>query len=248
MVWLKTLYKVNVRHFLAQVKLCNFEYPKGLTIVLSALAIAAAIFYFLPFLGLLCFIVAGWTVYFFRDPDRVVIQSPGIILSPADGVVQSIIPSALPPELGGKRGYTRISIFLNIFNVHVNRIPIAGRVIKTVYHPGKFLNASFDKASTLNERQSTLLEVSVGEDETIEIAFVQIAGLIARRIVNEIEDDTEVRAGARFGIIKFGSRMDVYLPESYVAQVGVGQIAVGGETILATLFSSEDTRPTFVKM
>lgn len=223
-------------------------HPEGYFLILGALLVSVVVFHFLPFLGFLCFLITAWVVTFFRDPDRMIIQTPGLVLSPADGVIQSICGACLPPELGGDAGYMRISIFLNIFNVHVNRIPIGGRVLKTVYHPGKFINASFDKASTLNERQSTLLEVPLKEGKSIKIAFVQIAGLIARRIVSNVEEGEEVQTGKRCGIIKFGSRVDVYLPEQFAPKVGIGEIAVGGESILADIFCAKQVETSFVKM
>jgi len=151
-----------------------------------------------------------------------------------------MIEQAVPPgELGmGETPLTRISIFLNVFNVHVNRVPIAGTITALEYHPGKFLNASLDKASVDNERQSCLVKTKGGK----EVAFVQIAGLVARRIVCNLQENQEVATGERFGIIRFGSRADVYLPKAANPLVIVGQQAVGGETILADLTSDESQR------
>ncbi|NDF12532.1 MAG: phosphatidylserine decarboxylase [Proteobacteria bacterium] len=184
-------------------------------------------------------VLTCWCIYFFRDPTRVTPEKEGLIISPADGIVQKIEEAPLPPELGMDTDpRTRISIFLNVFNVHVNRIPIAGNVTRLFYNPGKFLNASLDKASEENERQA----VCVTTDEGKEIVFVQIAGLIARRIVCDLKKDQKVETGERYGIIRFGSRMDVYLPKAVNPLVVVGQTMVGGETILADIKSHDKTR------
>ena len=173
-----------------------------------------------------------WCVYFFRDPDRHVPTREGLIVSPADGVVQMIERSVPPEELGlGNDPLLRISVFLNVFNVHVNRVPLGGTVVKQVYRPGKFLNAALDKASDENERHAVHLRTNDGKD----IVFVQIAGLVARRIVCHLTDGQEVRSGERFGLIRFGSRTDIYLPDGVEPQVGVGQNMVGGETVIADL-------------
>jgi len=173
-----------------------------------------------------------WCVYFFRDPDRHVPTREGLIVSPADGVVQMIERSVPPEELGlGNDPLLRISVFLNVFNVHVNRVPLGGTVVKQVYRPGKFLNAALDKASDENERHAVHLRTKDGKD----IVFVQIAGLVARRIVCHLTDGQEVRSGERFGLIRFGSRTDIYLPDGVEPQVGVGQNMVGGETVIADL-------------
>lgn len=192
-------------------------------------------------LGTIGFILTAWCAAFFRDPDRVVPLKEGLIVSPADGVVHAIVENTTPPEeLGLKKGpWTRVSIFLNIFNVHVNRVPMGGTIIKSVYHPGKFLNASLDKASEENERQSLVVETKTKEH----IAFTQIAGLIARRIRCDVREGEEVQTGQRFGIIRFGSRCDVYMPKGVIPQVVVGQKTVAGETILADLFAKEKELP-----
>lgn len=177
-------------------------------------------------------LLTAWCVYFFRDPARVTPIKEGLVVSPADGVVQMIRKADPPPELeyAGKQ-MLRISVFMNVFDVHVNRIPIDGQVTKLHYRPGAFLNASLDKASEDNERQSILMETPDGK----QIAFVQIAGLVARRILCDLEPGQDVHTGERFGMIRFGSRVDVYVPERTPVLVCEGQRCVAGETILADL-------------
>jgi phosphatidylserine decarboxylase len=174
--------------------------------------------------------VTAWMVYFFRDPPRVTPQSERLVVSPADGIVQAIAQRRPPPELGlGEAPRTCISVFLNVFDVHVNRSPVGGRVARLAYHQGKFLNAFDDKASELNERQSLRIETPQGEA----FGLVQIAGLIARRIVREVAEGDVLHAGQRIGMIRFGSRCDVYLPDGYAPLVAVGQTALAGETVFA---------------
>jgi phosphatidylserine decarboxylase len=181
----------------------------------------------LLWLGLL---PTAWMTYFFRDPPRVTPQGEDLVVSPADGVVQAIADRHPPPELElGETPRTCISVFLNIFDVHVNRAPVGGRITKLAYHPGTFLNAADDKASDLNERQSFRIETAQGEV----FGLVQIAGLVARRIVRSVEPGALVHAGERVGLIRFGSRCDVYLPAGFAPLVGVGQRAIAGETVLA---------------
>ncbi len=180
-----------------------------------------------------------WCVYFFRDPQRVTPVRAGLVVSPADGRVQSVGAAVPPPEMNlGEAPLTRISIFLNVFDVHVNRIPLDGRVVDLHYRPGTFVNASLDKASVDNERQSVSLETADGR----RLGVVQIAGLVARRIVCGLQEGQSVRAGERFGLIRFGSRTDVYLPDGVAPLVAVGQRAIGGETVLADLYASETAR------
>lgn len=198
------------------------------------IAIAAVVAILLAFvaqplfwLGLL---VAAWMVYFFRDPPRVTPQGERLVVSPADGIVQAIAQRRPPPELElGETPRTCISVFLNVFDVHVNRTPVGGRVARLAYHQGKFLNAFDDKASELNERQSLRIETAQGEA----FGLVQIAGLIARRIVREVTEGAVLHAGQRIGMIRFGSRCDVYLPDGYTPLVTVGQTALAGETVFA---------------
>ncbi|SEC11659.1 phosphatidylserine decarboxylase [Rhizobiales bacterium GAS191] len=174
-------------------------------------------------------LITCWIIYFFRDPPRVTPLGDGLIISPADGRVSAVGPAVPPAELGlGPAPLTRISIFMSVFDCHVNRTPIAGRLAKIAYRPGLFLNADLDKASEDNERNALLLETQKGK-----IAVVQIAGLIARRIVTAVTEGENLQAGERIGIIRFGSRVDVYLPEGYRILAGLGQRAVAGETVLA---------------
>ncbi|MBE9558791.1 MAG: phosphatidylserine decarboxylase [Proteobacteria bacterium] len=184
-------------------------------------------------------VLSAWCTYFFRNPDRITPIREGLVISPADGVVQMIEPAAPPAELEmGNAPLTRISIFMNVFNVHVNRAPVDGRIEKLAYRQGKFLNASLDKASEHNERQSVRMKLADGRD----IAFVQIAGLVARRILIWVEEGQKLGAGERFGLIRFGSRVDVYLPDGVSPVVCVGQIAVAGETVIADLAAAEPPR------
>jgi phosphatidylserine decarboxylase len=184
-------------------------------------------------------VLTAWCAYFFRNPDRTTPTREGLVISPADGVVQMIEPAAPPPELEmGGAPLIRVSIFMNVFNVHVNRAPADGRIEKLAYRPGRFLNASLDKASEHNERQSVRMKLADGRD----IAFVQIAGLVARRILIWVEEGQGLAAGERFGLIRFGSRVDVYLPDGVSPLVCVGQIAVAGETVIADLAAGESPR------
>ncbi len=179
--------------------------------------------------------VTLWVVAFFRDPIRVTPSDPGLIVSPADGLVSLITTVEPPRQIGGDGGLnercTRISVFMNVFDVHVNRTPIAGTLTRVIYVPGKFLNADLDKASDDNERQYFIVEAADGT----RVAFTQIAGLVARRIMRFVEEGTKLAVGERVGLIRFGSRVDVYLPAGYVPAVIVGQRAVAGETVLARL-------------
>ncbi len=190
-------------------------------------------------LGFIGILLTGWCIYFFRNPRRVTPQGEGLIISPGDGIVTKIEKARPPLELKWKnKELPRISIFLNVFDVHVNRIPVEGTIKTIKYHPGKFLNASLDKASDLNERNSLLITTPSGQ----EIVIVQIAGLIARRILCEAKEGQSVKAGETFGIIRFGSRVDIYLPEGVNPQVAEGQRMIGGETILGNLLSHAPRR------
>jgi phosphatidylserine decarboxylase len=190
-------------------------------------------------LGWALAIVTCWIAYFFRDPDRVTPVRPGLVISPADGRVQMITEAAPPPELRmGDAPRPRISVFLNVFDVHVNRLPVDGQVISAHYRPGAFVNASLDKASVDNERMSLAIMLADGRD----VAVVQIAGLVARRIICHIGPGAAARAGARYGLIRFGSRVDVYLPQGVAPLVVVGQRVIAGESVLADLTGSETAR------
>ena len=201
--------------------------------------ITAALFLAYEPLGWMGVILTLWCTYFFRDPQRMSPLGDGLIISPADGVVQMIVPAVPPEELGlGDEPRDRISVFMNVFDVHVNRSPVDGVVERASYRPGKFFNASLDKASEDNERQSLAIRMADGRC----LVVVQIAGLVARRILCHVNEGDEVRAGGRFGMIRFGSRVDVYLDEGMVPLVVVGQRAVAGETVLADALSSERPR------
>ena len=207
-------------------------HKKGYCPISIFIIITVILFIFSQFLGFLAFILTIWCIFFFRDPDRVILNQKNVILSAADGVVQKIQRAKLPKEIAfNNSDMNKVSIFLNIFNVHVNRIPVAGKIKKLHYRNGKFFNASLDKASEYNERQSILLEL----ENNNHIAVVQIAGLIARRIVCDLKEEQNVSIGERFGIIKFGSRVDIYLPVQYKIKVLEGQIMIGGESVIAKL-------------
>lgn len=192
-----------------------------------------------PPLGWAGVILSLWCVYFFRDPPRVTPVREGLVISPADGHVQKIATVVPPPELQlGDQPRTRISVFLNVFDVHVNRIPVDGKIVALHYHPGKFLNAALDKASDENERQLVTVESADGK----RFGVIQIAGLVARRIICTLAEGQEVKAGERFGLIRFGSRVDVFLPEGVSPLVIEGQYVLGGETVMADLNASEPAR------
>jgi len=205
-------------------------HPDGWPYIAITVALNALLFALTGWWGLILVPVSVWCIAFFRDPERVVPQGEGLIVSPADGVLLPVVQAAPPVELGmGDAPRTRLSIFMNVFNVHVNRVPADGTVTVLSYRPGKFFNASFDKASEHNERMSVRLRTVNGT----ELAFVQIAGLVARRIRCDLRQDQKVRRGERFGIIRFGSRLDVYLPAEAAVKVVKGQKIVAGETVLA---------------
>jgi phosphatidylserine decarboxylase len=207
---------------------------------IAIFGLASLILYFLyaP-LGWIGLVLTLWCVYFFRNPDRVTPEREGLIVSPADGIVQMIAEVSPPEELDmGSDPVVRVSVFMNVFDCHVNRIPCDGRIGKLVYVPGQFLNASLDKASEENERQMVRIDLDSGAF----IGAVQIAGLIARRIVCYLEEDQIVLAGERFGLIRFGSRVDIYLPHGAVSHAVIGQKCVSGETVLADLKSDEAAR------
>jgi phosphatidylserine decarboxylase len=204
-------------------------HPEGYPFI-GAFALASLILFWIwsP-LGWIGTILTLWCALFFRDPKRVTPQGEGVVVAPADGRVSLIVQAAPPPELGlGDRPLPRVSIFMSVFNCHVNRSPVAGRIERIVYRPGKFINAELDKASEDNERNSLVIATPGGR-----IGVVQIAGLVARRIVSFVREGQSLAAGERFGLIRFGSRLDVYLPEGAKPLVSEGQTAVAGETVLA---------------
>jgi phosphatidylserine decarboxylase len=190
-------------------------------------------------LGWIGAILTLWCAYFFRDPPRITPVRAGLVISPADGIVQMIQPAVPPAELGlGPQALTRVSVFMNVFNVHVNRIPVEGTVANLAYRAGKFFNASLDKASEFNERQAIALRLADGRA----LAVVQIAGLVARRIRCDLKSSQAVRTGERFGLIRFGSRVDVYLPDGVAPLVALGQTTIAGETVIADLAAAEAAR------
>jgi len=202
------------------------------------IAIFAAInllaFLLSAWLGWLLLPVTIWCVTFFRDPDRTTPDGAGLIISPADGKLLPLVDAVPPAEMGmGDAPRPRLSIFMNVFNVHVNRNPVSGHVVAKAYRPGKFFNASFDKASIHNERMSIRLRPEGESTDTKDLAVVQIAGLVARRIICDLVQGEGVRRGNRFGIIRFGSRVDVYLPPGTEILVTPGITTRAGETILA---------------
>lgn len=186
-------------------------------------------------------ILTVWICYFFRDPVRVTPQREGLVISPADGRISQVASALPPPELDlPAEPMTRISIFMNVFDCHVNRAPVPGRIAKIAYTPGLFLNAELDKASDDNERNALAIETTSGV-----VGVVQIAGLIARRIVPFVKEGDTLATGERFGLIRFGSRVDVYLPAHIVPLVGEGQTAIAGETVLADMAGNEAIKRSF---
>jgi len=181
------------------------------------------------FLGIVSLIITIWVFYFFRDPERFPINDENFLVSPADGVISQITEINGPIELGlENKKFTRVSIFMNVFDCHVNRIPISGKIDKIYYKPGSYINASLDKASEKNERNYVKFKNKKGED----LVLIQIAGLIARRIVCDVQENDEIKQGDRFGIIRFGSRVDLYF-ENFQLLVQQNQKTISGETIIA---------------
>jgi phosphatidylserine decarboxylase len=215
-------------------------HPEGYRFLAIFAAVTFGLFLVWEPLGWVGVGLTVWCYYFFRDPRRAVPQAEGLVVSPADGVVSLIEPAVPPVELGlGPEALTRISVFMSVFNCHVNRAPVAGRVVAVAYRAGKFLNASLDKASDDNERNGLCLELADGR----KVAVVQIAGLVARRILCWTREGQSLRTGERFGLIRFGSRLDVYLPPGVPSLVAVGQTMVAGETVIAELSRAGLARP-----
>jgi phosphatidylserine decarboxylase len=208
-------------------------HPEGRKYVMISAAITLVAYVILEELGFLMLAVTAWVATFFRDPVRVTLQGEGIISAPADGLVTMIERVPVPREIAGPDGLNeatrvRVSIFMSVFDVHINRAPITGTIRQVVYIAGKFLNADLDKASEENERQHFVIE---GRDG-VRVGFTQIAGLVARRIVTFVKPGDMVVAGQRFGLIRFGSRVDVFLPDDYAPQVALGQRCIAGETLV----------------
>lgn len=214
-------------------------HPDGWRFIAIAAALTLLLFWFWQPLGWVGVAATLWVAYFFRDPWRVTPTREGLVIAPADGLVVSVGPATPPAELGmGDALMTRIGIFLNVLDVHVNRMPMSGRVVTLAYHAGKFLNASLDKASEQNERMA----IRLATHEQTDIAVVQVAGLVARRIVCTVMEGQDVIAGQRFGLIRFGSRTDVYVPMSWALFAVAGQRVLGGETVIADCRSQEPPR------
>jgi phosphatidylserine decarboxylase len=214
-------------------------HPQGYPFIGGFALVALVLLWLWPPLGWLAVVATLWCAYFFRDPPRVTPAREGILVAPADGRVSRVTDAVPPQELElGARPLTRISIFMSVFNCHVNRSPLAGRIERIVYRAGAFVSADLDKASESNERNMLVIAAAGGA----RIGVIQIAGLVARRIVPFVREGEMVAAGQRIGMIRFGSRVDVYLPEGARALVGEGQTAIAGETVLADLKASEPNR------
>ena len=204
-------------------------HPEGYKFLIIAALITIVLYFLSGFLGLICLLLTIWVYYFFRDPERISINDENYLVSPADGLVLDISENNGPKELGLEdKNFKKISIFMNVFDCHVNRSPCSGKISEILYKPGKFLNASFDKASEDNERNYYKINNKDGED----VIIVQIAGLIARRIVCESLENQELQQGSRIGMIRFGSRVDIYF-ENYKPLVKINQKTIAGETLLA---------------
>jgi phosphatidylserine decarboxylase len=199
-------------------------------------AVTAALFWLWFWAGIAFLPLTLWCIYFFRDPERMPPPGDTSLVSPADGVLLPTVDAVPPVELGlGAAPRRRLSIFMNVFDVHVNRMPVSGTVIALNYRPGRFINASFDKASEHNERMSARIRPSASDDPQNDLAVVQIAGLVARRIVCDLKEGDRVNRGARYGMIRFGSRLDVYLPPAAKIVIKDGSVTKAGETVLAEL-------------
>ena len=216
-------------------------HPEGYPFVGGFALVSLVLFWLWSPLGWLGTLATLWCAYFFRDPPRVTPVRDAVVVAPADGRVSQIVKAVPPAELElGSRPLPRVSIFMSVFDCHVNRSPVAGRIERIVYRPGKFLNADLDKASEDNERNALVIAMATGT----RVGVIQIAGLVARRIVPFVRQGEAIAAGQRIGMIRFGSRVDVYLPEGAQALVAQGQTALAGETVLAD-FAALDAGRTF---
>jgi phosphatidylserine decarboxylase len=212
--------------------------PEGYPFIGAVALVSLIVFWIWSTLGWLGTLATIWCAYFFRDPPRVTPVRDGLVVAPADGRISQITTAVPPSDLGlGSNPLPRISIFMSVFDCHMNRSPVTGKIEKVVYHPGKFLNADLDKASVDNERNCLVIATAGAR-----VAVVQIAGLVARRIVCFVRTGQSIGAGERFGMIRFGSRLDVYLPESTTPLVATGQTSIAGETVLADLRPGEGGR------
>jgi phosphatidylserine decarboxylase len=214
-------------------------HPHGYPFVGGFALLSIILFWLWSPLGWLGTVATLWCAYFFRDPQRVTPVRESVVVAPADGRVSQIVGAVPPAELGlGVKPLPRISIFMSVFNCHINRSPVSGRIERIAYRAGRFLSADLDKASEENERNAFVIASNTG----VRIAVIQIAGLVARRIVSFAREGEVVVAGQRIGMIRFGSRVDVYLPEGTRPLVGEGQLAIAGETVLADFRSVEQGR------
>lgn len=221
-----------MNNFIDLIKLVSFPIHKeGYKFILIFCLATIIMLLINDFLGIVGIVLTLWCVFFFRDPNRVSPVDESAIVSPADGVVMRVeygVEAPAETEWKNKK-VNKISVFLNVFNVHVNRVPVSGKITKVVYSPGKFFSANLDEASAENEKNVAVVQT----EKNNEIAFVQVAGLVARRIVSDLKEGQTVKIGDRYGIIRFGSRADIYLPENIKINVLVGQTMIGGETIIA---------------
>ena len=207
-------------------------HPAGRPFVAGAAIVTLLVRLRFKRLGVVLGLVTAWVAWFFREPKRVTPTRPNIAVAPADGTVSHVVDAVPPAELGlGTQPMTRVSVFLSVFDVHVQRVPADGEIVQVSYHPGKFLSADLDKASEENERNTVWLRTVDGHD----LVVVQIAGLVARRIVCEVAEGEKVAAGQTYGLIRFGSRVDLYVPRGSRVLVEAGQRTIGGETVLAEL-------------
>lgn len=223
-----------MQNFIDAVKLASFPIHKeGFKFIIIFALVTICIGLLSHNLGLIGLVLTLWCIFFFRDPERVIPTEDNVVVSPADGVVTLIERGVAAPDdlnLGDKK-WNKISVFLNVFNVHVNRVPVAGKITQVSYKPGKFLSANDTGASSENERNSVVVKTATGT----EIIFVQVAGLVARRIISDATEGQEVKTGDRYGIIRFGSRADLYFPDNVEIKALVGQTMIGGETVIAKL-------------